>query len=125
MENKLIKRVNKSYCDCVQRSSIVYIFYISFVIFFLFLSVEFTAERISQLQLLLNIIRKIGSTWDLQQQSCEKTITKMYSLPVFLFRSIHSIHSISGIFLNYCRKKMMKFKKQETHNRVIQIFKLL
>ena len=103
---------------------VLYIYFISpLPIFFSFLSGAFTAESIWQLQLLLNITGKIGSTWDLNICHMKNLLQKMYFLPVFLFLSIHSIHSISGFLLNV--KKRMQFKKQETHNRIKQMFKLL
>ena len=107
-------------------AQIMYCIYIIFTLcqyFFSFLSGAFTAESIWQLQLLLNITGKIGSTWDLNICHMKNLLQKMYFLPVFLFLSIHSIHSISGFLLNV--KKRMQFKKQETHNRIKQMFKLL
>ena len=108
------------------RAQIMYCIYILYPLcqyFFSFLSGAFTAESIWQLQLLLNITGKIGSTWDLNICHMKNLLQKMYFLPVFLFLSIHSIHSISGFLLNV--KKRMQFKKQETHNRIKQMFKLL
>ena len=107
-------------------AQIMYCIYITFTLcqyFFSFLSGAFTAESIWQLQLLLNITGKIGSTWDLNICHMKNLLQKMYFFPVFLFLSIHSIHSISGFLLNV--KKRMQFKKQETHNRIKQMFKLL
>ena len=124
MQNKLIKKVNKSCCFCVHRSWYIYFIY-ALPIFFLFLSDAFTAESIWQLQLVLNIIGKVESTWDLQQQSYETSITKnvfLASIPI----SFHPFQPFNfGRFPQLSSKKMMEFKKQETHNRIKEIFKLL
>ena len=106
---------------------IIYIYFLHLLCqhFILFLSGAFTAESIWQLQLLLSIIEKIGSTWDLKQQSYENCITKNVFLASTLFSFDPFCLFNLGRFLQWSSKRILEFKKQEMHKRIKQIFKLL
>ena len=105
-------------------AQIIYCIYILYLLcqhFFKFFSGPFTAESIWQLQLLLNITRKIESMWDLKMQSYEKN-----AFLVNILISFHPFYPFNfGRFRQWLSKKIMEFKKQETHKRIKQTFKLL